>query len=85
MFVNWDEKKGGDIIFCDVNQMSCFCFLIIFRVCVSVLAPIPSCEAGHVQPMFLSKTPSQGDVLYATVGKKFLLHAQAQAHHARYS
>ncbi|XP_071345849.1 zona pellucida sperm-binding protein 2-like [Trachinotus anak] len=49
---------------------------------VEILPPIPSCEAGHVQPMFLSKTPSHGDILHATVGQTFQLFAQAQAHHA---
>ncbi|XP_039993647.1 uncharacterized protein LOC120795639 [Xiphias gladius] len=49
---------------------------------VEILPPIPSCEAGHVQPIFLSETPSHGDVLHATVGQTFQLYAQAQAHHA---
>lgn len=49
---------------------------------VEILPPIPKCEAGHVQPVFLSNTPSHGDVLYATVGQQFQLYAQAQAHHA---
>nr|XP_033495128.1 uncharacterized protein LOC117264894 [Epinephelus lanceolatus] len=49
---------------------------------MEILPPIPSCEAGHVQPMFLSRTPSHGAVLYASVGQNFQLHAQAQAHHA---
>nr|XP_046253195.1 uncharacterized protein LOC124063507 [Scatophagus argus] len=49
---------------------------------VEILPPIPNCEAGHVQPMFLSMTPSHGDVLYATVGKRYQLHAEAQAHHS---
>ncbi|XP_078111627.1 uncharacterized protein LOC144521141 [Sander vitreus] len=49
---------------------------------MEILPPIPNCEAGHVQPMFLSRTPSHGDVLHATVGQTFQLYAQAQAHHA---
>ncbi|XP_072235973.1 uncharacterized protein [Leuresthes tenuis] len=49
---------------------------------MEVLPPIPNCEAGHVQPMFLSRTPSHGDVLHATVGQTFQLFAEAQAHHA---
>ncbi|XP_036951660.1 uncharacterized protein LOC119018250 [Acanthopagrus latus] len=49
---------------------------------VEVLPAIPKCEAGHVQPMFLSTTPSHGDVLYATVGQNFLLKAEAQAQHS---
>ncbi|GAA6222947.1 uncharacterized protein LOC108894180 isoform X2 [Lates japonicus] len=49
---------------------------------VEILPPIPSCEVGYVQPMFLSKTPSHGDVLHATVGQMFQLYAQAQARHA---
>lgn len=34
--------------------------------------------------MFLSKTPSHGDVLHATIGQKFKLYAQAKATEARY-
>ncbi|XP_069575859.1 uncharacterized protein [Brachyistius frenatus] len=49
---------------------------------MEVLPPIPNCEAGHVQPMFLVRTPSHGDILHATVGQTFQLYAQAQAHHA---
>ncbi|KAG7481807.1 hypothetical protein JOB18_005707 [Solea senegalensis] len=49
---------------------------------VEILPPIPQCEMGHVQPMFLSGTPSHGDVLHATVGQPFNLRAQAQAHHS---
>eukprot|EP00064_Thunnus_orientalis_P014959 superscaffoldBa00002690_g15007 len=49
---------------------------------LEILPPLPNCEAGHVRPIFLSKTPSHGDVLHATVGQKFQLYAQAQAHHA---
>ncbi|GAA6233828.1 uncharacterized protein LOC108894180 isoform X1 [Lates japonicus] len=49
---------------------------------VEILPPVPSCEVGHVQPMFLSTTPSHSDVLHATVGQTFQLYAQAQAHHA---
>ncbi|KAF3833068.1 hypothetical protein F7725_026733 [Dissostichus mawsoni] len=46
---------------------------------MEILPPLSSCEHGRVQPMFLSKTPSHGDVLHATVGQKFKLHAQAKA------
>ncbi|KAM4593529.1 uncharacterized protein PAE49_008123 [Odontesthes bonariensis] len=49
---------------------------------MEVLPPIPNCVAGHVQPMFLSRTPSHGDLLHATVGQMFQLYAEAQAHHA---
>ncbi|CAB1422149.1 unnamed protein product [Pleuronectes platessa] len=49
---------------------------------VEVLAPVPRCDVGHVQPVFLSKTPSHGDVLHATVGQPFTLYAQAQASHS---
>lgn len=51
---------------------------------VSVLPPIPNCEAGHVQPMFLSATPSHGAVLHATVDETFQLFAQAEARHSTY-
>ncbi|XP_032366597.1 uncharacterized protein LOC116685777 [Etheostoma spectabile] len=47
---------------------------------LEILPPIPNCEAGHVRPVFLSRTPSHGDVLHATVGQPFQLYAQAQAH-----
>ncbi|KAM7014993.1 uncharacterized protein LKV04_013139 [Tautogolabrus adspersus] len=49
---------------------------------VEILPPIPNCELGYVQPMFLSATPSHDDLLYATVGQNFQLYAQAQANHA---
>ncbi|XP_068584832.1 uncharacterized protein [Cebidichthys violaceus] len=48
---------------------------------MEIVPPIPSCEAGHSRPMFLSQTPSHGDVLFATVGQDFQLFARAQAHH----
>ncbi|XP_034716059.1 uncharacterized protein LOC117936763 [Etheostoma cragini] len=47
---------------------------------MEILPPIPNCDAGHVRPMFLSRTPSHGEVLHATVGQTFQLYAQAQAH-----
>ena len=53
-------------------------------ICVSVLPPLSSCEHGLVQPVFLFKTPSHGDVLHATMGQKFKLYAQAKATEARY-
>uniref|UniRef100_A0A673A289 ZP domain-containing protein n=3 Tax=Sphaeramia orbicularis TaxID=375764 RepID=A0A673A289_9TELE len=49
---------------------------------LEVLPPLANCKAGHIQPMFLSKTPSHGDVLHASVGHMFHLHAEAQAHHS---
>ncbi|KAM9764757.1 uncharacterized protein ACNS7B_020516 [Menidia menidia] len=49
---------------------------------VEVLSPVPNCVLGHVLPMFLSRTPSHGDVLHATVGQTFQLFAEAQAQHA---
>lgn len=49
---------------------------------VEILSPIPNCELGHVQPVFLSATPSHDDVLHATVGQEFQFYAQAQANHA---
>ncbi|XP_008295628.1 deleted in malignant brain tumors 1 protein-like [Stegastes partitus] len=49
---------------------------------LEILEPIPNCELGHVQPMFLSRTPSHGAVLHATVGQTFQLYAQAQADHS---
>ncbi|XP_035507868.1 uncharacterized protein LOC118320851 [Morone saxatilis] len=49
---------------------------------MEVLSAISNCAPGDVQPMFLSKTPSHGDILYATAGQKFQLTAEAQAHHS---
>lgn len=48
---------------------------------LEVLSSLPSCEAGHVQPMFLSRTPSRGAVLYASVGQTLTFVAEAQSHH----
>ncbi|XP_038557960.1 uncharacterized protein LOC119890671 isoform X1 [Micropterus salmoides] len=52
---------------------------VMLQFSVEILPPIPNCEAGQTLPIFFSTTPSHGDVLYATVGQKFQLHAQAQA------
>ncbi|AWP01051.1 putative deleted in malignant brain tumors 1 protein-like [Scophthalmus maximus] len=49
---------------------------------VEILPPIPRCHPGHVLPVFLSKTPSHGDVLHATVGQMFQLQVQATASHS---
>ncbi|CAN9506617.1 unnamed protein product [Ophioblennius macclurei] len=46
---------------------------------VQILPPVLSCEVGQVQPVFLSGTPSHGEVLHAAVGEPFQLHAQIQA------
>nr|XP_020511710.1 uncharacterized protein LOC110000715 [Labrus bergylta] len=64
----------------NVNQPSLCKVKLQFTV--EILSPIPNCELGHVQPMFLSATPSHDDVLYATVGQTFQIYAQAQANHA---
>lgn len=53
-------------------------------MCVSVLPPVPMCEVGKGKPMFLPMTPFHGDVIYATVGQVFKLHADAQVQEARY-
>ncbi|XP_035991730.1 CUB and zona pellucida-like domain-containing protein 1 [Fundulus heteroclitus] len=50
---------------------------------IEVLPAASSCVAGDVLPMFLSRTPSHGEVLHASVGQTFQLHAQAQAQNAR--
>lgn len=47
---------------------------------IEVLAPLPSCELGRVQPMFLSRTPSQEDLLYASIGQPLTFVAEARAH-----
>ncbi|XP_029904532.1 uncharacterized protein LOC115357253 [Myripristis murdjan] len=49
---------------------------------LEILPPLPSCVAGHVLPQFLLQTPSHGEVHHASVGEKFQLYAEAQAHHA---
>ncbi|XP_061924508.1 uncharacterized protein LOC133664695 [Entelurus aequoreus] len=49
---------------------------------LEILSPLPVCKLGHVLPKYLYPTPKHGDVLHATVGHKFMLHAEAQAHHA---
>ncbi|KAK5874455.1 hypothetical protein PBY51_019399 [Eleginops maclovinus] len=46
---------------------------------MEILPPLSSCERGRVQPVFLSKTPSHGDVVHATMGQNFQLNAQAKA------
>ncbi|XP_068446683.1 uncharacterized protein [Clinocottus analis] len=48
---------------------------------LEIVVSIPNCEAGHALPVFLSQTPSDGDLLYASVGKSFQLSAHAQARH----
>ncbi|XP_037835879.1 uncharacterized protein LOC108250990 isoform X2 [Kryptolebias marmoratus] len=46
---------------------------------MEVLPPISTCAVAVMLPMFLSKTPSHGDVLHATLGQTFQLYAEAQA------
>ncbi|KAM4744348.1 uncharacterized protein FYW61_000454 [Anableps anableps] len=46
---------------------------------MDVLPPASSCVAGDLLPMFLSRTPSHGEVLHASVGQTLQLYAQAQA------
>ncbi|XP_034534932.1 uncharacterized protein LOC117809478 [Notolabrus celidotus] len=74
----------GSTVFQDVNNKdrSPLC-KVKLQFAMEILAPIPNCELGHVQPMFLSETPSHDDVLYASVGQEFRLVARAQANHAR--
>ncbi|XP_015252200.1 PREDICTED: uncharacterized protein LOC107098855 [Cyprinodon variegatus] len=50
---------------------------------MEVLSPSSSCVTGDVTPMFLSRTPSYGDVLQASVGQTFQLFAEAQALNAQ--
>ncbi|XP_054877059.1 ZP domain-containing protein-like [Poeciliopsis prolifica] len=50
---------------------------------VEVLSATSSCVAGDLLPMFLSRTPSHGDVLHASVGQTLQLHAEAQAQNAQ--
>ncbi|XP_043960303.1 uncharacterized protein LOC122824126 [Gambusia affinis] len=50
---------------------------------VDVLSPTSSCVAGDLLPMFLSRTPSHGDVLHASVGQTLQLYAEAQAQNAQ--
>ncbi|MED6265002.1 hypothetical protein CHARACLAT_021018, partial [Characodon lateralis] len=50
---------------------------------MEVISPTSSCVAADMLPMFLSRTPSHGDVLHASVGQTFQLYAQAQAQNAQ--
>ncbi|KAI3377081.1 hypothetical protein L3Q82_000053 [Scortum barcoo] len=65
----------------NTNSPSALC-RVKLQFSVEILPSIPNCEVGRVLPMFLSMTPSHGAVLYATVGQKFQLFAEAQARHA---
>ncbi|XP_047436360.1 uncharacterized protein LOC125005227 [Mugil cephalus] len=71
----------GTTVFRTSSDTSPLC-RVKLQFSLEILSPIPNCEAGHVLPVFLSRTPSHGDVLHATVGQTFHLFAQAQAHHA---
>ncbi|KAF7656584.1 hypothetical protein LDENG_00039390 [Lucifuga dentata] len=55
---------------------------VTLQFALEILPPLANCEAGHVQPQFLSAMPSHGDLQYAAVGQKFLLYIQAQADHS---
>ncbi|KAM7405642.1 hypothetical protein PAMP_000076 [Pampus punctatissimus] len=70
--VVWDSSDTTSSPLCSIK----------LQFSLEVLSPVPSCEAGHVLPKFLTKTPSHGEVLHANVGQKFQLSAQAQAHHS---
>ncbi|XP_026234946.1 uncharacterized protein LOC113174943 [Anabas testudineus] len=74
--------SDGTSVFLEASDFSSPLCKVKLQFSVEILPPIPSCEAGHVQPMFLSSTPLHGDVLHATVDKSFQLFAQAQAHHS---
>ncbi|KAM4630274.1 uncharacterized protein ACJ7VT_022968 [Polymixia lowei] len=56
---------------------------ISLQFALEILPPLPNCAAGHVQPQFLSQTPSNGNVHHASVGDSFQLHVVAQADHAK--
>lgn len=64
-----DVSKEGLQSLCTVK--------ILFSL--QVLPSLPNCESGHVQPMFLSKTPSQGTQILAPVGQPITIQAEAQA------
>ncbi|XP_071387953.1 uncharacterized protein [Centroberyx affinis] len=64
------------------NNLPPFC-QVALQFTLEILPSVPNCVAGHVQPQFLSLTPSYGDVRHATVGNKLNLYAQAQASHAK--
>ncbi|XP_026176207.1 uncharacterized protein LOC113138184 isoform X2 [Mastacembelus armatus] len=55
---------------------------VTLQFSMEILPPIPTCELGHVQPVFLSTTPSHGEVLHASVGQTFHLSVEAQARHS---
>ncbi|KAM6980500.1 uncharacterized protein FYW47_000214 [Aplochiton taeniatus] len=49
---------------------------------LEILPPIPNCMIGHVVPLLLPPTPSQGDVHHAAVGQQYQLKLAAQASHS---
>ncbi|XP_040019996.2 uncharacterized protein LOC120809891 [Gasterosteus aculeatus] len=73
---------GGALVWREASNMNAppLC-KVMLQFSLKILPPIASCEAGHGLPVFLSRTPSHGDVLFATVGQMFQLSARAQAHH----
>uniref|UniRef100_A0A1A8D1G1 ZP domain-containing protein n=1 Tax=Nothobranchius kadleci TaxID=1051664 RepID=A0A1A8D1G1_NOTKA len=56
---------------------------VMLQFSVEVLPPISTCVAGSMLPMFLSRTPSHGEVLHASPGQTFQLYAQAQAQNSQ--
>ncbi|KAK2853659.1 hypothetical protein Q5P01_006320 [Channa striata] len=72
----------GTSVFLEASDFNTPLCIVKLQFAVEILPPIPSCEAGHVQPMFLSVTPSNGGVLHATVNQTFQIYIQAQAHHS---
>ncbi|KAF3686761.1 CUB and zona pellucida-like domain-containing protein 1 [Channa argus] len=72
----------GTSAFLEAFEFSTPLCKVKLQFAVEILPPIPSCEAGHVQPMFLSITPSHGEILHATVNQTLEINIQAQAHHS---
>ncbi|CAL1604407.1 unnamed protein product [Knipowitschia caucasica] len=77
--LNYPDGKVVQLNVSNPNLSSLCSVKLLFSI--EVLPPLPSCELGHVQPMFLSKTPSQGSLLYASGGKTITIVIEAQAQH----
>ncbi|KAM7424730.1 hypothetical protein PAMA_000877 [Pampus argenteus] len=80
--INLNYADGTSVLWDSSDTTSSPLCSIKLQFSLEVLSPVPNCEAGHVLPMFLSNTPSHGEVLHANVGQKFQMTVQAQAHHS---
>ncbi|KAM8877563.1 uncharacterized protein ACB058_003375 [Synchiropus picturatus] len=62
------DTTGGDSL-CSVT----------LQFTLEILPSVANCKLGDGTPIFLSKTPSHGDVLHASVGQPFRMEVQAEA------